>query len=149
LPQPIADAAAVQDLRLAWEEVRTYRNIVVGNLNAASATGWGQSQEFRSVCFSLLLALAFSVLEAALKQMRQEGKFRSGPQLGAMMANSIPAVSWLDYDAIDLARDDRNDALHERRILPHTKARDHLAAIERELVAWGIVAERAPQLWHW
>ena len=149
MPQPIADSSAVLELRLAWEEVRTYRNIVVGNLNSASMTGWGQSPEFRSACFSLLLALAFSVLEAALQQMREECLFRSRSPLGAMMANSRPALTWLNYDAIDEAREDRNNALHERKILPHAKARDHLAAIENELVAWGIVTHRAPQLWHW
>ena len=32
---------------------------------------------------------------------------------------------------------------------PHAKCRDYIAAIERELFAWGVLTSVTPNLWHW
>jgi len=73
----IADDTVLHEIREAWEFVRRAQNIVVGNLNAATMAGRPQSAEFRSLCFNLLLASAFSVLEDTLKQFRSEGRISS------------------------------------------------------------------------
>jgi hypothetical protein len=66
-----------------------------------------------------------------------------------MMEASRPPAPRVDYVRIDQARDRRNQAIHDRVRLPHGECRDYLAAIERQLVAWGVVAEAKPELWHW
>ena len=146
----IADANAAKTLTLAWEAVRDDRNVIVGNLNMATMAGRPASGVFRDLCFNLLLARGFSVIEDSLEEFRSQGTFVSkSRQLGRMMEMSRTAVPWCDYDQIDHARERRNATVHDRVRLPHSECRDYLAAIERELVRWHIVAAVKPELWHW
>jgi hypothetical protein len=133
-----------------WDAVRDERNFVVGNLSVSSMTARPATGPFRDVVFNMLLARGMSVLEDGLEELRAQGTFASSRRtLKAMMDASRPAVPWLDYDGMDRARNRRNMAIHDRVRLPHGECRDYLAAIERQLVAWGVVAEAKPELWHW
>lgn len=147
----IADAAVLQEVQDGWEFVRNSRNIIVGNCNWAAfqAPGFNQSG-MRDIGFNLLLASGFSVLEQALRQLRDEGQFSGKDnRLGALMANSRTALPWVDFPLVDSARNDRNQSIHARTYLPNAKCRDYLAAIEKELHTWGILSAITPQLWHW
>jgi hypothetical protein len=146
----ISDANALQDVRDGWEFIRESRNVIVGNCNVATfAVGFNQTG-IRDLCFNLLLASAFSVLEEVLRQMRDEGKFVcKDNRLSRLMTSSRTSVPWSDYALIDAARLDRNQSVHARAYLPHAKCRDYIAAIEIELHGWRILACTTPHLWHW
>jgi hypothetical protein len=146
----IADAVALQEARDGWEFVRSSRNVIVGNCNVATfAVGFNQAG-IRDLCFNLLLASAFSVLEKVLRQLRDEGKFAGRDnRLGLLMSNSRSVLPWVDWALVDAGRSDRNSSVHARTYLPHTKCRDYIAAIERELVAWVVLPSATPDLWHW
>ena len=146
----ISDVTAMQEVRAAWEFVRESRNAIVGNCNIATlVVGFNQSA-IRDLCFNLLLASAFSVLEDVLRQLRDEGRFvGKDNRLGALMSNSRSSVPWVDYDLVDAGRNERNRTIHDRTYLAHANCRDYIAAIERELVAWGVLDSTAPHLWHW
>lgn len=146
----IADANARVELALAWDSVRDDRNVIVGNLNMSTMAGRPASRQFRDLCFNLLLARGFSVIEDALEVLRLQGLFGSNTrQLGKMMEASRNSIPWCDYPQINRGRERRNATIHDRIRLPHAECRDYLAAIERELVAWKIVTSTRPELWHW
>jgi hypothetical protein len=146
----IIDPTALQDVRDGWEFVRSSRNVIVGNCNVATmALGFNQAG-IRDLCFNLLLASAFSVLEEVLRQLRDEGKFSGKDnRLGALMRNIRSALPWIDWALVNTGRNDRNQSVHARTYLAHAKCRDYLAAIERELVVWGVLTSGTPKLWHW
>ena len=146
----ITDPTVLQDARDGWEFVRSSRNVIVGNCNMATmALGFNQAG-IRDLCFNLLLMSAFSVLEDVLQQLRDEGKFLGRDnRLGPLMGNSRSALPWVDWPLVDDGCNDRNDSVHDRTYLAHAKCRDYIAAIERELVAWGVLTSATPQLWHW
>ena len=146
----INDPATLQDARDGWEFVRHSRNVAVGNCNAATfVIGFNQTG-IRDLCFNLLLASAFSVLEQVLCALRDQGSFASTRnQLSALMNSSRSALPWVDWVLIDAGRDDRNKSVHARTYLSHAKCREYIAAIEQELVAWGVLSGASPELWRW
>jgi len=146
----MSDPAALQDTRDGWEFVRSSRDVIVGNCNVATMVVGFNQAGIRDLCFNLLLASAFSVLEQVLRQLRDEGKFAGKDnRLGRLMSNSRTALPWADYALVDAGRNDRNRSVHTRTYLPHAKCRDYIAAIERELVVWGVLTGATPELWHW
>ena len=146
----ITDPTALQSARDAWEFVRSSRNVIVGNCNVATmVVGFNQAR-IRDLCFNLLLASAFSVVEDVLRQLRDEGKFTGKDnRLVPLMNNSRSVLPWVDWTLVDAGRNDRNQSVHDRTYLAHVKCRDYIAAIERELVAWGVLTSTTPDLWHW
>jgi hypothetical protein len=147
----IADAAMLQEVQDGWEFVRESRNIIVGNCNVAAIGALSFNQAaMRNIGFNLLIASGFSVLEQALRQLRDEGSFSGKDnRLGLLMANSRTGLPWVDFPLVDAGRNDRNQSIHARTYMPHEKCRDYLVAIEKELHAWGILAALTPDLWHW
>ena len=146
----ITDPALLQETRDGWEFVRHSRNVAVGNCNAATLVlGFNQSG-MRDLCFNLLLASAFSVLEQTLRALRDQGEFASRrDQLGVLLNSSRTALPWVNWVLIDAGRNDRNQSVHARTYLPHGTCRDYIAAIEEELVAWRVLSSARPELWHW
>lgn len=146
----IKDPVVLQEIQDAWEFVRHTRNVIVGNCNVATlAVGFNQSG-MRDMGFNLLLASAFSVLEEVLLAIRDQGEFACGSsRLQALMQQSLSVLPWRDFALVDAGRIGRNASIHERAYLPHARCRDYIAAIESELVSWGVLQEETPQLWHW
>ena len=146
----ITDAMVLNEVREGWEFVRESRNLIVGNCNVATFTVGFNQAGIRNLCFNLLLASAFSVLEEVLRQVRTEGKFVSKKdQLAYLMSSSRGTLPWSNYDFIDKARNERNLSVHQRKYMSHEQCRDYIAGIERELVAWGVLSSGKPELWHW
>ena len=146
----VTDPVQLQDARDGCEFVCRSRNIAVGNCNAAtSVLGFNQAG-MRELCFNLLLASTFSVLEQVLRALRDQGAFaRKRDQLGALMSSSRTALPWMNWLLVDSGRNDRNQSVHARTYLPHAKCREYIAAIEQELVIWGVLSSARPELWHW
>jgi hypothetical protein len=146
----ITDPVRLKDVQSGWDTVRDARNIVAGNLNVISATGFPPGGAFRAISYNLLLLFAFSVLEDALKAIRDEGTITSKRDtLFQMMEASETVLPWRDFKRIDQAREDRNKVAHDRQYLRMDDALNCIAAIEEELVAWGIVTTTMPHLWNW
>lgn len=144
----IADPVTRTELALAWDGVRDDRNVIVGNLNGMTIAGRPASSVFRDLCFNLLLARGFSVIEDSLEALRLQGSFASKPRpLQAVMEASRAAIPWHDYATVDRGRERRNASIHDRVRLPHSECRDYLASIERELVRWGVADRERPELW--
>ena len=146
----IQDLRALRAVRDGWEFIRHSRNAIVGNCNLATWTVGFNQTGMRDLCFNLLLASAFSVLEDALKALRSEQVFVSkDDRLRTMMKASHTVLPWQDWPLLNQARVERNASIHDRNYLPHALCRDYLAGIETELVSWKILPTAAPELWHW
>ena len=134
----------------SWEFVRHSRNVTVGNCNAASwAIGFNQ-KGIRDLCFNLLLASAYSVLEEVLQAYRDQGTFAcKSSKLGMLLNASKASLPWRDWTLVDEGREKRNQSVHDRIYLPHLECRNYIAAVELELVEMGILSSASPELWHW
>ena len=107
----IADPIVLADLRADWRAVRTSQDRVARNLAAASSGigSMGQSHEFRNFAYGLCLLDAFSVLEHALLELRDQGTFVCGrSQLGAVMHASAAALPLQDCSFVEQGRVSRN-----------------------------------------
>ena len=146
----VQDVRMTVELLLAWESVREDRNIVVGNLNAATMAGRPPSGEFHDLVFNLLLARGYSVLQDTLEELRLEGRFVSkSRRLGDLMHASLQSVPWRRFTDVDRGRDRRNHAIHDHVRLPHAECRDYLALVQQELAGWRVIRDVKPELWHW
>ena len=90
--------------------------------------------------FNLPLVLAFCVLEEVLNEFQIAGLFACPSwKLGAKMHASKTALPWQDFDAVDRAREARNALAHQGVIHPKRECLMHVMAVERELLAWGVL----------
>lgn len=139
----IQDPTMFQNLRQEWHAVRDTQSMVQRHLNAAASSGGlgvAVNLTLRDVCHSLVILFAFSVLEEVLTQLRDEGNFTSGSQLGALMHASKSVIPWVDFNLVDKARQERNKVAHDQKILPRGDCWKYIDAIEAELLEWGILS---------
>jgi hypothetical protein len=89
---------------------------------------------------SLLVVMAFSVLEEVLNELRDQRLFAApSSRLYDLMTASKAAVPWRRYEDVDAARIARNGIAHERRFVDSGQGADILNLIENELIAWQIL----------
>jgi len=139
----IKDAQCLDGLLEDWKAVRIAQAMVKTNL-ASACRGFGiVMPPFPDLCHSLLLPFAFSVLEHALHQLRDEEAFTcKRSTLGPMMHASKSCLPWVDFSVVDEAREKRNDLAHDRKVIPAQDCSRYLDAIETELVAWSVLPYR-------
>jgi hypothetical protein len=136
----INDKLIKKELRESWNTVLSTKEMVKANIVFAFAGGGYTSKQFRNLSYNLTLLFAFTVVENALLQMRDEGKFKSkSSQLGALMDNSKNKIPWTDYQKIDEARNKRNEIAHQQKWIDLELCLSYLDAIEVELINWGIL----------
>ena len=136
----IADKYVKQDLRESWSTVLSTKEMVKANIVWAFAGGGYTSKQFRDLSFNLTLLFGFSVVERALTQMRDEGKFNSASsQLSTLMEKSKNKIPWINYDLIDEARNIRNDIAHKQQWIEQSECFRYLDGIEMELINWGVL----------
>jgi len=136
----LKDPKTLKDIQSSWETVRLVQAMVRTNLNAGAFGLIPQTDQFRNLAHNLVLFFAFSVLEDALKQCRDEELFVSkGSELRRLMEASKSVVAWADYATIDSGRDKRNAVAHKRQFLPRAECWQYIDAIEKELIAWAIL----------
>lgn len=139
----IRDAAALKAAQSSWTTVRKVQAMLRTHANAPPLSPFGflRSPDYDKVACSLLVLNAFSVLEEALEQLRSESVFASSRRtLAELMKNSVGAMSWIAYPAVDAARGWRNQIAHEQQMLAPSQCDGILDLIETELVGWGILA---------
>ena len=135
----VSDEAVLDEVRRTWGTVRILQARVRANLFAGMGIFRGVTRGFWDLSHSLVLLFAFSVLEDLLKQVRKEQKLKCGYQLGAMMHKSQSVLSWTDFGTVDEGRECRNSLAHDQVIPPRADSWKYINAIERELIAWGIL----------
>ncbi len=139
----IRDANALNDIRCEWETVRATRELVESNIQISFFVSRGilsSDLGISKLANSLLLLFAFSVLEQALLQLRNEGQFQcNSTKLGPLMAASQNVLPWRDYPLVDQAREKRNDIAHRRDWIGQAESYKYIDAIEQELTSWKIV----------
>jgi hypothetical protein len=91
---------------------------------------------------NLPLVLAYSVLDAALGAMIEEGIFSCpgrAPMLGTKMAASRPYLRWANYREVDSGREARNRLAHHAELVSKPECLRFIAAVEEELREWAII----------
>jgi len=142
----VSDQEFLKQIRESWKTVRTAEAMIQTNLNSPSifsliprATG------FSSVPESLLLVFGVSVLEDALRQMRDENIFQSQrTELSRLMKASKNVLPWKNYAEVEKIRLRRNRVAHQREFLLGGQCAKDLAVIAKELLAWSILESDEP-----
>ena len=126
-----------------WDGVRKFQSMIQAHLNASGGIiGGGATHQLRNISHNLMLLFAFSVLETALKQLRDEGAFAGNSNsLKRLMYSSKNNLTWIDFKLIDEARDKRNKVAHQQKTLSRADCWKYIDAIEKELVSWNIVVD--------
>ena len=141
----IKNAETLASIRESWRTVRTLEGMIRTNTNSGAiftlipaATGFANIPE------SLLLLFAMSVLEDALRQLRDEEVFNcSRNELKQLMDASHGQLRWLNFDAVNVIRDRRNRVAHRREFLSPGQYKADIATIAQELLSWGVLDEDA------
>ena len=146
----IRDPSVLASIRASWEFVRHSRNVAVGNCNAATwVVGFNQTG-MRDLCFNLILASAYSVLEEVLQALRDESVFAcKSSKLGQLLVASKSVLPWQNWQLIDEGRDKRNQSVHDKGYMAHAEGRNYIAALEQELLTFKVLPKATPELWHW
>src|SRR5690349_25003410 len=132
----------LERIRASWRTVRDVDARVKSGQNARIFTLVSDVAGIPEIAESLLLVFGTSVLEDALKQLKEEGAFACPRfELKALMRASRDALPWVNFDAVDTCRDRRNAVAHRREFLRRGEYASYLDDIERELLAWQILEE--------
>ena len=135
-----------QEIQDEWDGVRSFQLRIQANLNMSGGIGVGGApHQLRNISHNLTLLFAFSVLEKALKQLRDENVFKESCNgLKALMRSSKTGVQWKNFSLIDKARCERNKVAHDQKILERSDCWKYIDGIERELVSWNVVSKPKP-----
>ncbi len=137
----VSDKASLKQIQESWKTVRIVEARIRTTLNSPSIFSFlPRATGFSSVPESLLLVFGVSVLEDALRQMRDEKLFQSQrTELSHLMKASKSVLPWKNYAEVEKIRLRRNRVAHQREFLPEGQCTKDLGAISRELLAWSIL----------
>lgn len=137
----ISSPEALLELQGQWAGVRKLLSAVadgqaIGRLTGSWPSAWADP------AWNVPMLHAFSVLNDALLQLRDEGVFKCRAVfLGPLLEASADHLPWQDFALIRQGVASRNDVAHRGVIMPVSECRDYVEAIEKELVAWCVVAQ--------
>jgi len=143
----IQDMPTLERLRKEWEGVRSnHRKIrsAISVTGASAAIGavslLTRPQGLADLCQSLVVVLAYGVLERTLEAIRDESHFSSNARfLGGIMEDSQQTINWINFALVNEGKNKRNDIAHRSEILPRAKSEEYIDAIEAELRGWGVL----------
>lgn len=137
----ITDNAILDDLRQSWSAVEKLSSDCL--FLGATPSGWHKVNRPDEL-FNLSFVLAFACLDQALVELEAQGAFQCKSRLlGARMYASREAVPWQDFSEVEEGKNKRNDLAHHAKLATKSEALQYIAAIKRELVAWGILESAA------
>jgi hypothetical protein len=143
----IESSHALVSLRSDWQGVVRMRERVRHLVVSTFAFDCSQSPTFADVLYNLPLVLAFDVLTKVLLIARDEGRFASSSyQLDELMDSAKTAFSWLDWQYLRDAAKRRNEIAQSAKFYGDLQCLLHIAKIEDQLRAWGIVPVAATPL---
>jgi hypothetical protein len=136
----ISDTEALAEIRAAWEGVNALRAKIDRGILGAFASGGWQAPMIADIPHNLPFIHACAVLNEALLQLRDEGRFTCRRFfLGALVQASRDSLPWKNHSLITRAVERRNDLAHRGEVLPRGECSDYVAAIGSELTAWRVV----------
>jgi hypothetical protein len=138
----ICDEVALNSAQASWSTVRNMQAMLRTHATAPPLSPFGflRSPDYDKVAFSLLVLNAFGVLEEVLEQLRSERVFKCHHRtLAELMKNSVTALPWAAYSAVNIARGFRNQIAHEQKMLSPSRCDEILNLIENELVNWRVL----------
>ena len=141
----ITNATVLNDVQKAWENVRIYEAMVDTHTGGPPFDSLGMitSPEYTKLTYSLLVFLAFSVLEDVLKELHKQGTFKTeADNLKSLMDASRSCLPWRDFGAVENARNRRNEVAHDRKLLGPTTCKEYLHLIEDEFVSWKVLQHK-------
>ena len=144
----LTDSKIVEELRDSWTTVRTADGRFRLGQDVALSGFAFPDPEVAKLVASLLVVMAYSVLEETLLALRDQGVFSAGSsRLADLMRSSRPGLAWRDYQAIELGRQLRNAIAHERKFLPAKECARLLDLVEAELIGWQVLSGRIKVPW--
>ena len=95
--------------------------------------------------YNLTVILAYGVLDEVLGELISQGSIpnqsSSGrlPLLGTKMNWSRNSLNWINYEAAEEGKNERNAIAHDGALLPKSRCLQLVGLIESELRAWAIL----------
>ena len=140
----IQDAETLAEIRRCCAGVGALRAKLNRSAAASFALPMAYPFHLANAAHNLPLVHAFAVLNDALEQLRNEGKFEcNGRELGRLMSASRHALNWQDYNLIFEGKNRRNDVAHRGDLLGREECWQYIDAVMRELANWGVAEEPA------
>jgi hypothetical protein len=137
----ILDSGTRSSLEEEWKSLRMQQAKLTTYILAAQQFGASWLKDLEDSSHSLFLPFAFSVLEHTLQSYRDAGTFRCKQNaISKLMEASKDVLPWVGYAELEAARDVRNCLAHEQKAPARFKTESILDAIERELIAFSILA---------
>jgi hypothetical protein len=119
-----------------WEMVRRYESAVAINARMDAMP----STQFADFATCLVLVHAYAVLQAALLELRGQGRFsaRRGT-LQCLLDESEGHLEWHDLPTIRRGKAERDAVAHGLKTLPRDQSWQYIRAVEAELRRWGFL----------
>jgi hypothetical protein len=136
----ITDPLALQHVRDSWETVRESERAAGLTMVKAFLSGLPAGTAPAELFWGLLVLFAYSVVEDALLELRDQGVFAcQKSNLKELMERSKTGLTWLDFAVADEGRERRNDVAHRRMRFPPAQCKRYIESVEAELKGWGIL----------
>jgi hypothetical protein len=143
----ITDELGVQHLQGEWEGARLMLRRMGRHVRGAFA---GIPQPgLAHVVYNLPLLLACDVLEQTLLKLRVQYGFKSkSSSLGHLLegARTESDITFVVYPALNIAFNHRNAVAHDGELLSPEQCLADIAAIETQLMPWGVLRSDAPNM---
>jgi hypothetical protein len=119
-----------------WGIVRKYESAVAINARIDATP----STQFADFATCLVLVHAYAVLQAALLELRDQGRFsaRRGT-LQCLLDESEGHLEWHDLPTIRRGKAERDAVAHGLKTLPRAESWRYIRAVEAELRQWGLL----------
>jgi hypothetical protein len=136
----ITDPVALQQVRDSWQTVRESEQTAGLTMVKAFLSGLPAGTAPAELFWGLLLIFAYSVLEDALLELRDQGTFASKKSnLKELMDRSKSALPWVDFCLADEGREKRNGVAHRRLRCDAATCKKYIDHVEVELKNWTIL----------
>ena len=143
----IVNHALLPALQSEWEGVVRARDRVRNLVVSTFVLDTNQSSILGDILYNLPMLLAFDVLTKVLLFARAEGQFISSRHhLGDLMDGSRTTLSWLDWDRLRKGVMCHTQIAHGGKLLEDVHCLQYIAAIEAQLVDWGIIGSSSARL---
>ena len=134
----ITDKAIKSNIAQQWTAVEKLCDRVHRSYQSEGGTFINETRPSDS--YNLPFVLGYAVLDQVLTELRNQGLFKAGIQLGDKMRASKHVIPWQDYaEVCTRGRLARKKLTHKAEQLSEADCRRYIAAIGNELRAWGIV----------
>lgn len=136
----ISDPVVLADVQAKWSAIRALasKGATGAQIPGAYVIFPQKDPRFSNLPF----LLSYAALEQVLEQLAYEGTISAPcgrPTLHNRLVAARDGLTWISYDTVDEGRAQRNALAHDATLLNEHECHRFIEAIERELLAWGVV----------